>query len=208
MYASQLQPRIVTALGGSDTVFQVDVTIGMKQWTCDECWTQPFTSNIPEMAASTALPTPVSRGEWRYIWTPPKREANDTFNHAKWERRDGLVFVAICVTVMVTLAAPMVYLWVSDRIKRRNMDPFKKRRDLESATRASQKRLKIRPGANPPPYRVERWRDTNPFHGSPTTKPPRAITADQILGTDKASYMRRIVPQSGSSMFSLPFSVC
>jgi hypothetical protein len=163
----------------------------------------PFTYDNSEMARSTALPTSVSHGGWKYIMTPAKKEANDTFNHAKWERRDGLVFVAICLAVMATLAAPMVYLWVSDRIKRRNMDPFKKRRDLESATRASQKRLKIRPGANPPPYRVERWRDTNPFHGSLTTKPSRAITADQILGTDKASYMQRIVPQSGSSIFSL-----
>jgi hypothetical protein len=166
-----------------------------------------FTHDNSEMAKSTALPTPVSCGQWMYIRTPAKKEANDTFNHAKWERHDDLMFVAICITVMATLAAPMVYLWVSDRIKRRNMDPFKKRRDLESATRASQKRLKIRPGANPPPYRVERWRDTNPFHGSLTTKPPRAITADQILGTDKASYMRRIVPQSGSSFFILCLSI-
>jgi hypothetical protein len=74
---------------------------------------------------------------------------------------------------------------------------------MESKAGASRKR-KIRPSANPPPYRPygeSRLRDTNPFHVPFTTKPPRAITADQILGIDKASYMRRIVPQSGSLIY-------
>ena len=142
------------------------------------------------------IPTPTPVFETVYGWRPPPKGENAPLSYET--RQKSLMFVAICLGVMGTLAAPMIWLWVSDRIKRRKMDPFKKRRDLESAAKASRKRLKIRPGANPPPYRELKLKDTNPFHGSLTTKPRRAITADQILGTDKASYMRGIVPQSGS----------
>ena len=153
----------------------------------------PIPTSTAETEAMWAwdLPTPTP------AWRLPPKGGYDSLSDAARQTHQSLMFVAICLAVMGTLAAPMIYLWVSDRIKRRRMDPFRKRRDLESAAKASKKRLKIRPGANPPPYRESRPRDTNPFHGSQTTKPARAITADQILGTDKASYMRGIVPQSG-----------
>jgi hypothetical protein len=168
----------------------------------------PTTTITPGMETewgwSVLTPTPVMGT--MYGWRPPPKGGNALLSDATQQK--SLMFVAICLGVMGTLAAPMVWLWVSDRIKRRRMDPFRKQRDLESAAKASQKRLKIRPGANPPPYRELMLKDTNPFHGSLTTKPPRAITADQILGTDKASYMRGIVPQSGSLAFTRTESVC
>ena len=80
------------------------------------------------------------------------------------------------------------------------MDPFRKQRDLEGAAAATSKHAKISPGANPPPYREARLPDSiiarNMAHNARPTKPPKAITADQILGTDKASFLRGIVPQS------------
>jgi hypothetical protein len=112
------------------------------------------------------------------------------------EKAPALMFVGICLAITFVLAAPMVGIWLADRIRRRKLDPFRRLRDLE--------RKGQRPGIDPPPYekappqdsiwaRQERHR---------TKKPPRAITADQVLGIDKTSYLQRIVPQSGSSAFN------
>jgi hypothetical protein len=101
------------------------------------------------------------------------------------------VFVALCLAIRGTLAAPMLWLWIADRVKRRTMDPFSKRRELEDTAAVTGKRAKVRPGANPPPYEKPRLMDSiltrNLGHGSGTRKPLKASTADQIIGTDKTS---------------------
>lgn len=101
------------------------------------------------------------------------------------------MFIGICLAAVVVLAAPMVWVWTADRIRRRKLDPFRRLRDLERNEKSS--------SSSPPPYECKPvidsiWARQEKYK---TPKPPRAITADQILGIDKASYLRRIVPQSG-----------
>ncbi|EOA83137.1 uncharacterized protein SETTUDRAFT_33460 [Exserohilum turcica Et28A] len=112
---------------------------------------------------------------------------------ARSEKEGSIMFVGICIAVMVALATPMVWVWMADRIKRRKMDPFRKFRDVE--------RGKKHGDASPPPYGCRPvvdsiWARQEKYK---TARPARAITADQILGIDKTSYLRRIVPQKGSS---------
>lgn len=109
------------------------------------------------------------------------------------ERAAASMFIGICLAVTFVLAAPIVWVWLADRIRRRKLDPFRKLRDLE--------RERKRPGIDPPPYakappKDSIWARQEKYA---TKKPPRAITADQILGIDKRSYLERIVPQSGWS---------
>ncbi|KAF1828316.1 hypothetical protein BDW02DRAFT_603512 [Decorospora gaudefroyi] len=98
---------------------------------------------------------------------------------------------------MFTLAAPMVWVWAVDRIRERMSDPFRRRRDIEG--RIAKKYLNIDPLRNRRPPVDSIWARQREY-ASRMTKPPRAITADQILGNDKASFFRGIVLQSyGSS---------
>ena len=130
------------------------------------------------------------------LWTMTSQKPEERMllvhRDARSEKGSSIMFVGICLTVMIVLAAPMVWVWTADLIKRRKLDPFRRLRDLERNKKGS--------GSSPPPYehkpmvdsiwaRQERYK---------TPKPPRAITADQVLGIDKASYLQRIVPQSGS----------
>lgn len=153
------------------------------------------------MAPNVALPTVTSKlGPPRlldllHVPKLEERMSPDANNPPK-EKAPTLMFLGICLAITFVLAAPMVGIWLADRIRRRKLDPFRRLRDLE--------RKGQRPGIDPPPYekappqdsiwaRQERHR---------TKKPPRAITADQVLGIDKTSYLQRIVPQSGSSAFN------
>ncbi|KAI4947102.1 hypothetical protein J4E86_008726 [Alternaria arbusti] len=109
------------------------------------------------------------------------------------ERAAASMFIGICLAVTFVLAAPIVWVWLADRIRRRKLDPFRKLRDLE--------RERKRSGIDPPPYakappKDSIWARQEKYA---TKKPPRAITADQILGIDKRSYLERIVPQSEGS---------
>ncbi|RYO61133.1 hypothetical protein AA0116_g5880 [Alternaria tenuissima] len=150
------------------------------------------------MAPNVALPTVTSKlGPPRlldllHVPKLEERMSPDANNPPK-EKAPTLMFVGICLAITFVLAAPMVGIWLADRIRRRKLDPFRRLRDLE--------RKGQRPGIDPPPYekappqdsiwaRQERHR---------TKKPPRAITADQVLGIDKTSYLQRIVPQSEGS---------
>ncbi|KAJ6208070.1 hypothetical protein PSV09DRAFT_2422791 [Bipolaris maydis] len=113
--------------------------------------------------------------------------------HGRSSKEDSVMFVGICLAIMAALATPMVWVWMRDRIRRRKLDPFRKLRDLEKNEKDQT--------LNPPPYerppvvdsiwaRQERYK---------TLKPARAVTADRVLGIDKASYLQRIVPQSEGS---------
>jgi hypothetical protein len=121
------------------------------------------------------------------------------------ERAAVSMFIGVCLAITFVLAAPMIWVWLADRIRRRKLDPFRKLRDLE--------RKRERPGIDPPPYakappKDSIWARQEKYA---TKKPPRAITADQILGIDKRSYLQRIIPQSGSSAFytvAEPLLIC
>jgi hypothetical protein len=146
----------------------------------------------PNVALPTATPTlgPPRLLDLLHVLRLDEKISPDA-NEPHKEGASASMFVGICLAITFVLAAPMVGVWLVDRIRRRKLDPFKKLRDLE--------RKGQRPGVDPPPYektppkesiwaREERYK---------TKKPPRAITADQVLGIDKRSYLQRIVPQSG-----------
>ncbi|KAG9187606.1 hypothetical protein G6011_05477 [Alternaria panax] len=148
----------------------------------------------PNVALPTTTPTPGPIRLLDLLHVPKLEEkiSPDAKNPRK-EKNSAMMFIGICLAITFILAAPIVGIWLADRIKRRKLDPFKKLRDLE--------RKGQRPGIDPPPY--ERappqdsiWARQEKYK---TKKPPRAITADQILGTDKTSFLQRMVPQSEGS---------
>jgi hypothetical protein len=108
------------------------------------------------------------------------------------EKESSIMFVGICLAAVVVLATPMIWVWMADRIRRRKLDPFRRLRDPERNGKDASSSL--------PPYESRPvvdsiWARQEKYK---TTKPARAVTSDQILGIDKASYLQRIVPQSGS----------
>jgi hypothetical protein len=148
------------------------------------------------MAPYTAAPTATPTLGPRPYWDPMPRLADKKLPPPKSpeeEKAATSMFLGICLSVTFVLAVPMIWVWLVDRIRRRKLDPFRKLRDLE--------RKGKRPGIDPPAYEKAPPKDSiwarQEKYG--TKKPPRAITADQILGVDKRSYLQRIVPQSGAS---------
>jgi hypothetical protein len=147
----------------------------------------------PNVALPTATPTLGPTRLLDFLHVPRLEDKiSPNANDPRKETASGMVFLGICLCITFALAAPMIGIWLADRIKRRKLDPFKKLRDLE--------RKRRRPGIDPPPYKKTPPKDSIWARQEryKTKKPPRAITSDQVLGIDKTSYLQRIVPQSGS----------
>ncbi|CAG5178322.1 uncharacterized protein ALTATR162_LOCUS8642 [Alternaria atra] len=148
----------------------------------------------PNVALPTATPTLGPTRLLDFLHVPRLEDKiSPNANDPRKETASGMVFLGICLCITFALAAPMIGIWLADRIKRRKLDPFKKLRDLERKGR--------RPGIDPPPYKKTPPKDSIWARQEryKTKKPPRAITSDQVLGIDKTSYLQRIVPQSEGS---------
>ncbi|CAO2651369.1 Nn.00g039390.m01.CDS01 [Neocucurbitaria sp. VM-36] len=113
------------------------------------------------------------------------------------------VIGVIVAAVVVLFTIPMLWLWVSDRRKRRRRRKLTK--DLEGSTAASIKHEKLLKSADPflygdttlaasvsnqPPIVKQK-------HGKRVERPTKAVTAEQVLGIDKASCLRDIAPGNG-----------